>query len=368
MFVKSLELKDFRNYESLALSLREGANIFYGSNAQGKTNILEAMYLAGTTRSHRGAKDRDMIRQGQEESHIRMMLVRNGNEYKVDIHLRKNKAKGVAINAIPVRRAAELFHIASFVFFSPEDLSMIKNGPAGRRRFLDQILCSTDRLYFSELSRYGKVLNQRNALLHEIASNPKRMPELDIWDLQLVESGRKIIEKRREFISSFRAGAAFFHRELSGGAEDLRVMYEPNADEAYFEDRTAANRERDLRTRMTNAGPHRDDIRLSVGDMDLRTYGSQGQQRTAALSLKMAEIRTMEEARGEKPVLLLDDVLSELDSDRQKALLDIIGDTQTMITCTGLDEFVLHHFPAERAYRVVSGHIEDERSFTGGEI
>lgn len=358
MFVKSLELKDFRNYESLSLSMREGSNIFYGSNAQGKTNILEAMYLGGTTRSHKGAKDRDMIRAGCEEGHIRMVLVRNGNEYRIDIHLRKNKAKGVAINAVPVRRAAELFHIASFVFFSPEDLSMIKNGPAGRRRFLDQILCSTDRLYFSELSRYGRILKERNALLHELSLNPGRIRELDVWDMQLAEYGKKIAAKRREFIRSFRKEAADFHRSLSGGREELVMTYEADADEAYFEDRIAANRERDIRTQMTNAGPHRDDIGFSVGGMDLRTYGSQGQQRTAALSLKMAEIRKVEEARGDKPVLLLDDVLSELDSDRQKELLSCIGDIQTIITCTGLDDFVAHHFPADRTYRVINGRVE----------
>ena len=358
MFVKSLELKDFRNYRALSLAMKEGSNIFYGSNAQGKTNILEAMYLAGTTRSHKGAKDRDIIRAGCEESHIRMILVRNDNEYRVDIHLRKNMAKGVAVNGIPVRRAAELFHIATFVFFSPEDLSMIKNGPAGRRRFLDQILCSTDRLYFSELSRYGKILNQRNALLRELSMDNRRLSELDIWDMQLAEYGKKIVTKRRDFIRTFREEAAYYHRNLSGGREEMVMAYEPNTDEEYFEDRIAANREKDIRTRMTNAGPHRDDIGFSVGGMDLRTYGSQGQQRTAALSLKMAEIRRVEEARGDKPVLLLDDVLSELDSERQKELLSCIRDTQTMITCTGLDDFVAHHFPADRTFRVVEGRIE----------
>lgn len=355
MFVKSLRLKNFRNYESLSLELDPGINIFYGNNAQGKTNILEAVYLAGTTKSHRGTKDRDLIRMGEEESHLRMLIDRRGNEYRIDIHLKKSRPKGVAINGIPVRRAADLYGIASLVFFSPEDLGIIKSGPSGRRRFLDQVLSGIDRVYLADLVKYGKILIQRNSLIHEAAFDPRRLPELDIWDMKLVETGRRIIERRAEFIDHFGKMAAEKHLLLTGGQEQLRIRYEPNANSHDLMERTRKNRDADLRTRETHAGPHRDDLCILAGEMDLRTYGSQGQQRTAALSMKMAQIDVIEETRGEKPVLLLDDVLSELDTLRQNALLGGIKDTQTLITCTGLDEFVEGSFHADRIFHVEGG-------------
>ena len=360
MYVKELDLRSFRNYESLSVSLHPGINIFYGRNAQGKTNILEAVYLAGTTKSHRGAKDRDMIRMGEEESHIRMKLDRRGNEYRIDIHLKKNRAKGVAVNTVPVKRAADLYGIASLVFFSPEDLGIIKNGPAGRRRFLDLILSNVDRVYLSDLTRYGKILAQRNALLHEAAFDSKRIEELDVWDLQLVESGRRIIERRAEFLEEFGKMAAERHLLLTDGLERLRISYEPNTEADQLEMKTARNRDMDLRTKETHAGPHRDDLCIRANGMDLRIYGSQGQQRTAALSMKMAEISVIGKLIGEKPVLLLDDVLSELDTDRQNALLGALKDMQTLITCTGLDDFISRTFHADRIFYVEDGKVKTE--------
>jgi DNA replication and repair protein RecF len=357
LFVKYLSLKNFRNYESLTMEFDEGINLLYGSNAQGKTNVLEAVYLAGTTKSHRGTKDRDMIRMGEEESHIRMLLDRNANEYRVDIHLRKNRSKGAAINGLPVRKAAELYSITSFVFFSPEDLGIIKNGPAGRRKFLDVILSGTDMLYLSDLTKYGKILSQRNALLHDLSFHPDRMGELDIWDLELIGTGKRLIEKRNSFIETFGEIASAKHEILTEGKERLNITYEPNTGADQLETKTARNRDADIRTRETHAGPHRDDLCIRVNGMDLRVYGSQGQQRTAALSMKMAEIDMIERMKGIKPVLLLDDVLSELDADRQNALLKGIHDTQTMITCTGLDDFVSRTLGADRIFHVKDGSV-----------
>lgn len=358
MYVKSLELKNFRNIESMSLQPDPGINLFYGSNAQGKTNILEAVCLACTTRSHRGSRDRDIIRIGQKESHIRMVLDRHGNEYRIDVHLRRNKSKGVAINGVPVKRASELYGICGIVFFSPEDLNMIKNGPAGRRKFMDALLCSVDRLYMADLARYNKCLSQRNALLHEIAVTGRGMGQLDVWDMQLAECGRRIIGKRRSFLEEFSERAALAHDTLTGGGERLEILYEPNVAENMFEEKLAGSRENDLRMKMTTAGPHRDDLCIRANGMDLRTFGSQGQQRTAALSMKMAEIRTISDNRHDMPILLLDDVLSELDRDRQTALLSCIEHTQTWITCTGLDEFVKYGFQADRMFHVVQGGIE----------
>ncbi len=359
MFVKSLDLLNFRNYGTLSVSFDPGTNILYGANAQGKTNILEAIYLAGTTKSHRGSRDRDMIRMGEEESHIRMTLDRRGSEYRIDVHLRRNRGKGYAVGGVPLRRAADLYGIVSLVFFSPEDLNMIKNGPSGRRRFLDQILCSIDRVYFSDLSGYAKCLLQRNALLKEISFHPRRMSELDLWDMQLAEYGRKVVAARAAFVESFRKTAAEKHLLLTEGRERLKLRYEPNVSPGEsFEEVLLSKRENDVRMKTTGAGPHRDDMAILANGMDLRPYGSQGQQRTAALSMKLSEISTIFEKKKEMPVLLLDDVLSELDRERQNALLDTIRDTQTLITCTGMDESVREKLRADRVFHVTEGRIE----------
>ncbi len=357
MYVKSLDLLNFRNYEKLSLTLDPGINIFYGANAQGKTNILEAVYLAGTSKSHRGTRDRDMIRMGESEAHIRMHVDKNDSDYRIDMHLRKNKSKGIAIGGIPIRRAGELFGIVNIVFFSPEDLNIIKNGPSERRRLVDRILCEIDRIYMSDLTQYGKCLNQRNRLLHDLYFNPSLESELPVWDEQLVNYGCRIIAKREEFVRMLENIASEIHAELTGEKEKLTLVYEPNVTVEEFADKVARSRDADRKIKSTTVGPHRDDVCIKVNDMDLRLYGSQGQQRTTAISLKLSEIRIIEERIRNKPVLLLDDVLSELDRDRQNYLLGNIRDIQTLITCTGLDEFVQNRFEADRTFRVVNGEI-----------
>lgn len=357
MYVKSLDLLNFRNYEKLSLTLDPGINIFYGANAQGKTNILEAVYLAGTSKSHRGTRDRDMIRMGESEAHIRMHVDKNDSDYRIDMHLRKNKSKGIAIGGVPIRRAGELFGIVNIVFFSPEDLNIIKNGPSERRRLVDRILCEIDRIYMSDLTQYGKCLNQRNRLLHDLYFNPSLESELPVWDEQLVNYGCRIIAKREEFVRMLENIASEIHTELTGEKERLTLVYEPNVTVEEFADKVARSRDADRKIKSTTVGPHRDDVCIKVNDMDLRLYGSQGQQRTTAISLKLSEIRIIEERIRNKPVLLLDDVLSELDRDRQNYLLGNIRDIQTLITCTGLDEFVQNRFEADRTFRVVSGRI-----------
>ena len=325
MYIKSLELKNYRNYESLCINISPGTNILYGDNAQGKTNILEALYLAGTTKSHRGSKDREIIQFDREEAHIRMMVERNGSTHKIDMHLKKNKSKGIAIDGVPIRKASELFGIVNIVFFSPEDLNIIKNGPAERRRFLDSEICQLSRLYMIELANYNKVVAQRNKL-NDILSE--------------------------------------IHQNLTGGKEQILITYEPNVSEEAFSEELKAGRERDLRFGQSYTGPHRDDFCVRVNDIDIRKYGSQGQQRTAALSLKLAEIRLVEEEIHDTPVLLLDDVLSELDGSRQNYLLQSIHSIQTLITCTGLDEFVENHFEANSVFQVVEGSVFHKE--TGG--
>ena len=229
MYIESVQLKNFRNYESLELELAPGTNIFYGNNAQGKTNILEALYLCGTTKSHKGSKDKDMIRFGEDEAHIRMMVNRDELSYKIDMHLRKNKAKGVAINGLPIRKAGELFGVVNLVFFSPEDLNIIKNGPGERRRFLDLELCQLDKIYLTDIASYNHIVNQRNKLLKDIYVQPSLKDTLEIWDMQMAEYGRRIIHKRSEFIDELNETVRQIHHNLTGDLEELEVIYEPSA-------------------------------------------------------------------------------------------------------------------------------------------
>lgn len=359
MIVESIQLDKFRNYHSLKLKFDKGTNIFFGDNAQGKTNILEAVYLCGTTKSHKGSKDREVIQFDEQESHIRMKLIRNGSPTKIDMHLKKNKPKGIAINGVPVRKASELFGIANFVFFSPEDLNIIKNGPAERRRLIDMELCQLDKVYLYHLSNYNKVLIQRNKLLKELSYHPDLLDTLDIWDMQMIQYGKKIIEDRQAFIKRLNQIIYDIHSRLSGEKETLEIDYEPNVLSEEFEQKLKKDREKDLKTKMSLIGPHRDDICFKIKGVDIRKYGSQGQQRTAALSLKLSEIELVKTEIKDTPILLLDDVLSELDSNRQKYLLDSIHDIQTLITCTGLDDFVANQFQINRVFHVVEGHVYD---------
>lgn len=360
MILKSIALKHFRNYSDMYLEFDKGTNILYGDNAQGKTNILEAVYVSGTTRSHKGSKDKELIQFGQEESHIRTVVERDGLDYQIDMHIKKNKSKGIAINRIPIKRASELFGILNIVFFSPEDLNIIKNGPSERRRFLDVELCQLDKIYLYHLTKYNKILNQRNKLLKDIHFKPELRDTLPVWDMQLAEYGKKIIDSRKKFIKRLNEIVPQIHSNISGNREDLILRYEPNVEEHLMEDEILRNQEKDLKFGVTSVGPHRDDMCFMIQDIDIRKFGSQGQQRSCALSLKLSEIELVKKSIKETPVLILDDVLSELDSSRQNYLLNSIHDIQTVITCTGLDEFVKNRFEINKVFKVVNGTVNDE--------
>ena len=361
MIIKSLELANFRNYNSLEIHFSSGTNILYGDNAQGKTNILEAIYLSSTTKSHKGSKDRDIINFKEEEAHIRTLIEKEGIENRVDMHLRKNKSKGIAINGQKIKKAAQLLGLLNVVFFSPEDLSIIKNGPSERRRFVDMELCQLDSFYLYNLNHYNRIVNQRNKLLKDMYFNPGLKDTLNIWDSQLVSFGSKIIERRELFVKQLNEIINEIHKKLSGGKENLSIHYEPDVFIENYERSLNANQERDIKLKQTTVGPHRDDFSFMEGEIDIRKFGSQGQQRTAALSLKLSEIELVKKMTKDNPVLLLDDVLSELDSNRQNYLLNSIGSIQTIITCTGLDEFVNNRFEINKVFKVVDGTIEGGR-------
>ena len=219
MIIKSIELADYRNYELLTLQFDKGTNILYGDNAQGKTNILEAIFVSATTKSHKGSKDKEIINFNKEEAHIRTYIEKEGVETRVDMHLRSSKSKGIAVDGQKLKKAADLLGLSNVVFFSPEDLGIIKNGPSERRRFVDMELCQLDSFYLYNLNHYNKIVNQRNKLLKDMYMNPDLKETLSIWDIQLVSFGSKIIERRRLFVEQLNEIIFDIHKKLSGDKE-----------------------------------------------------------------------------------------------------------------------------------------------------
>ena len=360
MIIQTAELKDFRNYETLSLAFSEGINIFCGPNAAGKTNILEALYVGCTSKSHRSAKDRELIRFGCQESHLKLNLVKKEIPHRIDMHIKKNRSKGIALDGFPIRRASELFGAANVVFFSPEDLSIIKNGPSERRRFLDVELCQLYSLYTHDLSSYNRTMLQKNRFLKELSFHNGDISMLDVYNEQLVKYGSGIIRLRRSFLEHLNDLIREIHQGLTSGKEELSLSYECNVEEEEFASVLENRKNAEMRQMMCLCGPHHDDIRFTVNGVDIRHYGSQGQQRTAALSMKLAEIRLVEQVAGDRPVLMLDDVLSELDRNRQTALLDSVGNIQTMLSCTGLDDFVNNRFHIDKIFYVNDGKVETD--------
>ena len=360
MKIDSIELKDFRNYQNLELSFDAGTNIFYGNNAQGKTNVLEAVYVGCTSKSHKAVKDRELIRFGCEEAHLKLNLTKREIPYRIDMHIKKNRSKGIALNGVPIRRASQLFGIANVVFFSPEDLGIIKNGPSERRRFLDLELCQLDRLYVHQLISYNKVVGQRNKLLKELSDRREFEEMLGIYDEQLKAYGTELIRTREKFVGSLSGVLSEIHSRITEEHEKLEIIYEKNTSAETFEKDLKRVRAQELRQKISLVGPHRDDLCFLINGIDIRHFGSQGQQRTAALSLKLAEIELVKAASDDTPVLLLDDVLSELDRKRQNMLLNSIGGIQTMISCTGLDDFVGNRFHIDRLFKVQNGTVTGE--------
>lgn len=362
MIVKRLELTDFRNYETLTIDFSEGTNILSGNNAQGKTNILEAIYLCGTTKSHKGAKEKEMIRFFQNEAHVRVYINRDGIDYKIDYHLSNSKKKAVAIDNVPVKKYSEIYALMNVVSFSPEDLSIIKNGPAERRHFCDMELCQLDKIYMFHLANYNKTLLQRNQMLKQYSPEMLTPELVSVWDEQLITNGEQVIRIRKSFVEEINEIAREIHYKLTDGKEKLTLVYEPNTEESEYANKLREGISRDIAAKMTLSGPHRDDIcflieKEGVPQIDVRKFGSQGQQRSAALSLKLAEIEFVKRKVKNTPIILLDDVLSELDRTRQQQLIEGIDGMQTIITCTGLEEFVNCSAEYTKVFHVEAGKV-----------
>lgn len=343
MVIERLKLNYYRNYESLDLRPQTGVNIILGENAQGKTNVVEAVFLCALARSHRTSKDGELIMHGMSGGYVGLDLSSATGRHSIEMKLRAGERKQIFIDKLKVQRSGELMGMLNVVMFSPEDLTLIKGAPAERRRFLDMELSQIRPAYYYKLQQYATALKQRNALLRDSQGRDVRK-ELYVWDEQLALTGGAIIEARMEFIDALSTIAFDLQRQISNGREQLEISYAPNvntenhpsASEALAEAFYASALD-DMRRGYTTVGPHRDDLQIDLLSRAVRTFGSQGQQRTAALSLKLSELALLRQLKGEAPVLLLDDVLSELDDMRQSALLSAMKDCQCFLTTTSLE-------------------------------
>ena len=361
MYITEVSLQNFRNLAQLKIEPPEGINVIYGSNAQGKTNFLESLYFCAMGRSLRGKSDQQLIRFEEEESHIRMLVQRKQRYDRIDVHLKKDEKKGIAVNGLPVRKLGDLFGTLYAVIFSPEDLSLVKDGPAERRRFLDMELCQLSKVYYYDLQQYYRILKQRNNLLKEIQKKPALQETLFVWDDQLAEYGERIIAARKRFLLRLDEIAAEKLSQLTGGKDHLQTIYKPNCEAGTLAEKLQKNIDRDIYFGSTQSGPHKDDILFSIDGREVKVYGSQGQQRTTALAARLAEIDLIHEETGVEPVLLLDDVFSELDENRQKYLLKSIEGLQAFVTCTGIEDSVKKYISKDNLFYVENGVITPQK-------
>ena len=374
MQITEMTLRSYRSYETLHLAFDPGVQIFLGANAQGKTNIIEALYYAAFGRSHRTSSDAELIRVGADGAHIGLSFRRHDVPGELSFTFARGARRRITYAGESLRQR-DLVGILPMVLFSPEDLFLVKGAPALRRRYLDAELSQASPAYYGELLRYTRILKQRNAVLKDIRERLAAPDDLSPWDAQLARSAAYIVTRRIAAVAQLGALSARVQAVLAAG-EELALAYEiagAGAEDFAEDDMTEAlhvwynkmlceGRARDIARAATGVGPHLDDLVLRVGGMSLRSYGSQGQQRTGALALKLAELFYLQENIGEAPILLLDDVMSELDADRRRALLDFIRHEhiQTFITATDAA-----YFPAERmgTYRYVeAGTVRDEKS------
>jgi DNA replication and repair protein RecF len=342
MRINGIRLINYRNYSQLDLDPAEDVNVLVGENAQGKTNLLEAVFLCAFGRSHRLSRDAELIKHGEDAGYVGLDVEGRSGSRKIEVRLPRGETKKILLDKSPIARSGELLGVLNAVMFSPEDLSLVKDGPAMRRRFMDMELSQLDPSYYYRLQQYNLALRQRNALLKD-GPKPSQPGLLAMWDEQLSCLGESVINSRNAFIKELSEDARELHHTISGGREELRVYYEPDIKSVpgislrdTIAEALIRSAPEDIKRGFTSAGPHRDDIGIDVNGTDGRIFASQGQQRTAALSLKLSGLEIMKRHKNEPPVLLLDDVLSELDDERQKMLIKSIMGAQVLLTCTSL--------------------------------
>lgn len=362
MQINSIELKNFRNYKTAKIEPCAGLNILTGKNASGKTNMLESVYFSSVFKSPRTTKDKEMILQGETKASIKLSIQKRFSRHVLHIQIDEQGKKKVLVDNIPINRAGELLGVLGVVYFSPDEMKLVKDAPSERRHFLDVGLSQQQKSYFTALSRYNKTLKQKNNLLKDKKHSQSIDDMLDVWDIGLAKEGAVLIEKRNIFVNALNESAAVFHDKLSKGFERLELSYETaavlNCGESVEKSLYAAilkSRQKDKDLGFCAVGPHRDDIKIVINGSDVRKFASQGQQRTVALSMKLAEAELYKNEVGEPPVLLLDDVLSELDLSRQNILLECAAPFQTIITCT---EYEL--VKSAKIFEIESGRVKAE--------
>lgn len=367
MHIESIKLINYRNYDKLDIILNEKLNIFIGDNAQGKTNLLESIYICAFSKSYRAAKEKELIKIDKDKAYIGVNVKRDFTDKFIEIKFEKNKTKRVRINRIEIDKISDLFGHLNVVLFSPEDLKLVKEGPSNRRIFLDTEISQIRPKYRYNINRYSKILKHRNNLLKSIQKNNNKLKTIEVWDMQLAEVGSEIIKNRIEFIDRISEISRNIHYNITEGIEELELEYIPSFNIDYevnkneikdiFIEILNRNLAKDIEKGTTEFGPHRDDIKININGLDAKIFGSQGQQRTAALSMKLAEVELVKSEIGEYPVLLLDDVLSELDIKRRKFLLSTFKDVQTIITSTeDIDNLEIHK-KDKKVFHVSSGNI-----------
>lgn len=359
MYIKRLQMLNYRNYKSLNITLGKNVNVFMGDNAQGKTNILEAIYYCAFAKSHRTSKDRELINWNSDSAYVSLLVGKDRLDKNIDINILKDGKKAIKINKIKVSKIGELFGNFNVVMFSPEDLKIIKDSPGVRRKFIDMELCQLNSKYYYNLVQYNKVLNERNVVL----KNRKLDSEiLDIYDIQLANFGYHIIIERIKYINKLNFYGKDIHKDISSGKENVEFKYISTIKdlediENSFYELLRRNRKKDIEKGTTSIGPHRDDFIVLINDVDTKSFGSQGQQRSAVLTIKFSSLKIIKEMTSEYPVLLLDDVLSELDFNRKRYILSTIGEIQTIITCTGIEDLTNYLDNSSRVFKVKEGEI-----------
>lgn len=345
MHVTSLSLGDFLSYASAGVEFGKGLNVVYGANAVGKTNLIDSVYLCSVGRSSRHSRDKELIRWGaQNGAKVTLNVQKKYSKHTIEMYIDPQGKKHILVDRLPLAKIGELMGVINVVFFSPAEMKLVKDSPADRRRFLDIGISQRNKTYFYCLQRFNALLAQRNKILKTYKGRPSLENMLAIVDADFIRAASFIIRERKKFVDEIAPFAKDAHNKLTDEKEALALNYETEAVdyedvESSLKTLMAEARENDLRLEYTTVGPHRDDVKISASGIDLRKFGSQGQQRSAVLSLKLAEINSFKARVGESPVLLLDDVTSELDPKRRKALFEAIRGTQTIITCTEKIEF-----------------------------
>lgn len=357
MLITNLKLENFRNYNELNLDFHDNVNIFYGNNAQGKTNIIESVFLCAIGKSFRTSRDKELLKFDEKFLKIEVNYKKSDRDGKIRIEI--SDKKSVFINGIKTKKLSELLGKINVVLFTPDDINILKNGPKMRRRFLDIMISQLRPNYIYCLNMYLKTLEQRNIYLKQIKIDKKSAELLDIWDLKLVDYGEKIYNYRQEFINKIKEKIGIIHNNVTSNNEKIDIKYisDFSTKEEFYE-KIKIHRNIDILRGSTSKGIHKDDFEIFLNDKSVNTYGSQGQNRTAILSLKMSELQVIKDEIGENPILLLDDFMSELDSERRNNFLKNIGDTQVIVTCTDkLDIDKLDYY----MYNVMDGEVFFEK-------